>query len=129
MQRNARLARRTPLGRGKALARVPWRRSRKQADPERARVRNVVFVRDGGCLLNQRPAYGGSCFGQPTVHHLRKASQGGAYTADNLVTLCAHHNDWVEVHPTVAHAIGLVIRAGETASDARARRRLVGLAS
>lgn len=79
-----------------------------QAD-HRNKVRFEVFHRDDWrCQLRDGSA--GQCFGPLTVHHLRKASQGGKYEASNLVTLCARHNDWVEDEPAKAYAMGLVIR-------------------
>jgi 5-methylcytosine-specific restriction endonuclease McrA len=72
-------------------------------------VRRAVFVRDGGCIVKDW----GSCFGPLTVHHLLKASQGGKYTEENLVTLCSFHNDKVECEPLQAQALGLVIKSWE----------------
>lgn len=60
---------------------------------ERLHVRGVVFARDG---WRCRMAHIGGCSGFLTPHHVLKASQGGAYTEDNLVTLCAHHNCLIE---------------------------------
>jgi hypothetical protein len=65
-------------------------------------VRAIVFYRDqNSCRLahlvgvdDRVPA----CAGQLTVHHIRKAGQGGLYVPLNLVTLCAWHNDWLETH-------------------------------
>lgn len=92
-----------------------WKRRTPTENRERAVVREAVFTRDGCCVL--RGVEGaGQCFGSPfTPHHRRKASQGGAYTVDNLVTLCAHHNDELEANADLAAigvALGLVIRRG-----------------
>lgn len=62
------------------------------------------------------------CFGRLEAHHIKKASAGGSWTPDNLLTLCSQANNWVEMEPNRAHALGLVIRAGETPEDAAARR-------
>ena len=75
-------------------------------------VRERVFARDGGCVVADKTMWG-PCFGPLTVHHLLKASQGGKYTAKNLVTLCAYHNGFVEDQPTMAWNEGLVIRSWE----------------
>lgn len=84
------------------------------------RIRAEVFERDGGCILAGRGLLG-PCGGAPmTPHHLLKASQGGRYEYANLVTLCARHNTAVEDHPNEAHALGLVVRHGETVADADA---------
>lgn len=83
-----------------------------------------VFLRDGGCLLRPlRPGYPGLfghvCTGLPeTPHHLHKAGQGGAWSAMNIVTLCAGGNHDVERDPDLWHSRGLVIRRGETDVDA-----------
>lgn len=136
------LSRRTPLRRGAPLARgnglartgAPLRRTRlspisarRRADlPRRAQVRDDVHARDGGCLLEH---YGiGPCGGRLELHELRKASQGDdTYTFDNGVSLCTVHNQWVEDNPTLAHLLGLVIRAGDNPADATARRQAHGL--
>lgn len=83
---------------------------------ERAEIRETVFRRDGyRCRLDTPLTAGrvGPCYGMLTPHHIRKASQGGAYVEGNLMTLCQFHNDWVEDNPNTAHALGLVKRAGE----------------
>jgi hypothetical protein len=114
-----------PLRRRKRLR--PMSDRRRDAIPERHAVRWAVFERDGHCLLDRRTSYGGSCYGPPTFHHLRKEGQGGAYTAENGVTLCAHHNGWVENYPEVAYAIGLVLKAGDPPELAWSRLRTAGL--
>ncbi len=65
-----------------------------------------MFARDGGCVLAMEDA--GECAGPDTPHHLLKAGQGGGYTLDNLVTLCARHNVWVEDNPDHARRLGMV---------------------
>jgi 5-methylcytosine-specific restriction endonuclease McrA len=77
----------------------------------RAAIRQQVFDRDGGCLLASEDA--GECAGPDTPHHLLKASAGGPYTLDNLVTLCARHNTWVEDNPEHARRLGMVRRGWE----------------
>lgn len=78
--------------------------------PERDLVREAVFLRDQmKCRLATVQA-AGPCGYQMTVHHLKKASAGGAYSLENLVTLCAVHNDWCEDHPIAAAHLGMVIR-------------------
>ena len=87
------------------------------ADADRRKaVREAVFARDGGCLLspwgrlNDEGRDWGPCVGVLTPHHLLKASQGGAYSEDNLVALCAMHNSMIEDWPIQAERIGLVVR-------------------
>lgn len=102
-------------------------RARRKAQP----VVDAVYERDGACLLRSYPRrLVGPCFGaRLTPHHLRKQSaERGGWTEDNLVTLCAAHNDWVENgEPDLAHALGLVVRNGETTFDAWERMLAAGL--
>lgn len=81
---------------------------------ERLRVRNEVFTRDGWtCQARVSPL----CpHGLLEAHHLRKASQGGTYTAENLLTTCHGCNQWIEDHPAEARAAGLVVFSWEKAS-------------
>lgn len=82
-----------------------------------------MFARDGyRCLLS-----GARCLPGLTVHHLLKASQGGKYVSENLVTLCAPCNSAVEDHPRLFHTLGLVCRRGETLEECWAKLRSAGL--
>lgn len=129
MKRGAPLRRTRGLMRTGRILTVGRRRARRI--DEQAEVRRAVFKRDGGCIVRALgemrivsegvPVPG--CFGPPSAHHLLKASQGGAYTEENLVTLCVGHNDWVEDQPRAAYALGLVIRRGDHPADALRRRR------
>lgn len=83
---------------------------RRDGIPERAQIRADVFARDGHRCQAASLFLDVRCFGGLTVHHLIKASQGGAYDAENLVTLCVRHNDVIEDRPTIATALGLVRR-------------------
>lgn len=85
-----------------------------------------VIQRDRRCILAGHPD-AGPCFGPLTPHHLRKQSQGGAWTMGNMVTLCAAMNSWVEDQPRKAHELGLVIRHGETEEEAWEKMRSAGL--
>lgn len=123
MRRSGPPDRRTPLTRGAG----PRRRTRLAAISDnraaeldaRAEMRDRVFARDGRCrLAGWLPGGFGPCLGALTVHHLRKAGQGGPYTLPNLLTLCAAHNDAIEEVPVLAHELGLVIRRGETFDEA-----------
>ena len=97
----------------------------RRADAEKAAIRADVFDRDGACVLSNFAGH--RCQGPPTPHHLKKASQGGGYTADNIVTLCSTGNTWVEDEPFAAHRLGLVVRHGDTLEDAWERMRAAGL--
>jgi hypothetical protein len=106
----------TRAWRNRTAAPLPAESIRRRSERrDRAHVRAVVFTRDDyRCRLAGIAVPDvGPCWGPLTPHHLRKASQGGAYTADNLVALCAGHNCWVEDHPDTAHRLGLVRRAGD----------------
>lgn len=76
----------------------------------RAAVCAALFDRDDHRCQMPTTTNAGPCYGPLTPHHLVKAGQGGSYTLDNLVTLCAFHNDWVEDNPDLAVSAGLVIR-------------------
>lgn len=74
---------------------------------ERASIRQTVFDRDRRCLLVGTVA--GPCRGPATPHHLLKSGQGGPYTVQNLVTLCAWHNGWVERNRADSATWGLYV--------------------
>lgn len=83
---------------------------------ERQIIRDAVFARDGHRCRLDGVVGAGTCFGRLTPHHVRKASQGGAYDMDNLQTLCAGHNDGIEADAdlaALARSLGLVRRRGE----------------
>jgi hypothetical protein len=109
-------------------------RSQKREDDadRRWEVRHAVFVRDHWtCRLGRRPGRPGvpPCRGDLTPHHLRKASDCGPYTRENLVALCAGHNGWVEDAPELARSLGLVERGVETPADTWRRLHAAGLAA
>jgi 5-methylcytosine-specific restriction endonuclease McrA len=84
----------------------------KRAGQAKPPIRNAVFERDGyRCVLAGIAGTGGlpECWGRLTPHHLKKAGQGGAYSTENLVTLCVRHNDDVEDQPNLYRALGLVL--------------------
>lgn len=89
---------------------LPAKSERRYSENEqRETVRQLVYARDGGCVVAGEPGVG-PCRGPDTPHHLRKASAGGSFTPDNLVTLCAFHNTLVEDEPLWARQRGLVVR-------------------
>lgn len=87
-------------------------RKRREAVKSHRAIREAVFARDR-YLCRMPIAVGGPCVGPLTPHHVRKASQGGGYTVENLIALCRFHNDWCEDEPDIAHRLGFVKRAGE----------------
>ena len=93
----------------------PMSRKRRRASAGRAEIRAAVFARDGQHCRLAGVTDAGRCFGGLTPHHIVKASQGGPYTEENLVTLCSLHNSWVEDNPNHARALGLVRRGGLSA--------------
>lgn len=104
--------------------------SDKRAGESEARriVRLAVIARDRVCLLG--PLLGEDrCSGDLTFHHLRKRSQGGGWTLDNGVALCAKMNAWVEDFPLEAWRMGLVCRRGESLEACWERMRITGLLS
>lgn len=111
MKRSGPLRRGKGLKRGKRLKPMS-NKHRAELEPRRD-VRLQLNARDGGRCRLEQVAEAGPCAGPATPHHLRKAGQGGEYDVDNLVTLCARHNTWVEDHPDAAHALGLVVRRGD----------------
>lgn len=97
------------------------------ADALKPPVREAVFRRDNyRCLMAGRFELG-DCLGPMTPHHLRKDGQGGAYSVENLVTLCAHHNAAVEWQADTAWALGLVQRNGDSIEECWSRMRFAGL--
>lgn len=121
---------RTPLKRTASLTRTPMSqnrkplapRSQKRTDelPGRRLVRAEVLVRDRVCqvrVIGSATAFAvGRCFGPLTPHHRRKEGRGGAYTLENLVAVCAHHNGALEADADLArwaHSVGLVVKQGD----------------
>ena len=99
-----------------AAIRKPRKRVKPMSDkrrdelPERREVWKRVFDRDGGRCRVAPFLPDNPCHGELHPHHLLKASQGGEYTDDNLLTCCDHHNTWIEDNPREAEALGLVRR-------------------
>lgn len=129
------LKRNTPLPRGDSkLARTGRLRpvsrrkakERRQAEP----VVQAMYKRDHRqCALRFLRPETGDCMGPSTPHHLRKQSkERGGWDLDNLLTLCARHNDWVENgDPALAYRLGLVVRDGEDVYQAWDRMVAAGL--
>jgi hypothetical protein len=134
--KRSRLRRRTPLPPGPGpTRRTPLRAVSPQREAERDehdQVRAFVFHRDQlRCrLADWAGAHGVSaCCGQLTVHHIRKAAQGGPYVPLNLVTLCAWHNDWLETARGApwGKERGLVARRGDDLIVCWAKMRAAGV--
>lgn len=146
MKRGEPLKRTTPLKRGKGLARSVLRSGgrlnlvspkRKALAADRHAAVGAVFARDGwrkvqgvwvgGRCIPAQVGAPGRCYGPLTPHRLKKGSAGGGYTVENVVAACARMNDWIEDHPDEAHAMGLVVRQGETVEEAWRRMQAHGL--
>ena len=104
----------TPIWKQPKRSKPKWRKplpvksaKRYSENEYREQIRQQVFARDGGCVVAGEPDVG-ECRGQDTPHHILKASAGGPFTLDNLVTLCARHNVLVEDEPLWAQQRGLV---------------------
>ena len=53
-------------------------------------------------------AYPPDCFGKVDGHEIKSRAQGGSITdPDNIVPLCAVHNEFVATHRALGEAIGL----------------------
>ena len=53
-----------------------------------------------------------ACTSQGTqAHHIRRRSQGGQDTAENLIWICAAHHTWVHANPATAEHYGLLRRS------------------
>ena len=125
MGRTVTLRRDTPKARKWASGRrtpLRSRGARRTAEkPSESKVKALVFARDyQTCRLAWHQD--SKCTGRLTPHHLRKASAGGAYIVENLVTLCAGHNGWVEDNPDEATMLGLVVREGDPGWESLGRR-------
>lgn len=98
------------------MKRVSAKRRRQLEQEDRPTIRRAVFERDRWTCQLERVEGAGACFGGLTYQHRRKESQGGAYTVDNGVTLCAGHNTRIEAEADLARIArqrGLVLRAGD----------------
>lgn len=128
MKRGGPLKRRTPLPMRSA-------RARSLAYQERG-IKAEVRERDGGCVMRLiagsvlvgfrtegREVAVPRCYGDPTYHHLHKASAAGKVTAENGVCLCRGHNGWVEDQPEAAQFLGLVVKPGISPATAWRRRK------
>jgi hypothetical protein len=89
--------------------RAPLRKvsAKRLADGKR-RLQVCVEVFERDAWTCQMVGWRGECFGILTVHHVKKASQGGKYEADNLLTACVRNNDLIETYPKEAREKGWV---------------------
>lgn len=90
---------------------LPAESARRKAErPARAKVREEVLERDGGC--RGRGVLPGPCRhpqGLPLdVHEVVKRGRwrAGYLVVDNCLALCRAHHDWVETHDVEAKELG-----------------------
>ncbi|ALA48482.1 HNH endonuclease [Mycobacterium phage Lolly9] len=81
---------------------------------------------EAACRRLIKPRSEGFCerctaWGNLTLHHRKKRSQGGLWTADNCVLLCGHGttgcHGWIEHHPDLAEAQGWHVRPWQEPSE------------
>lgn len=89
---------------GPPRRKTPLRRGDRQGiDPE---LRARVFARDGGCVA--RWFMDRACWGPLDPHHVLPKGRGGPDEEANLLTVCRHHHDLIDLHPIEAKAAGLL---------------------
>jgi len=82
-------------------------------------MKPLILLRDGGlCCFRWRMDLlcAEPCGGGLHVHHRLLRSLGGSNSADNLITLCAAHHDFVHAHTVWAKERGLLL-TNEAESD------------
>lgn len=124
------MKRRVPLKRTRLVVKKPWRpqrariaaRSEKRTKfmaEERVPLTRAMLDEDPWCGMAfsiRRVAgdYADCQLRAIGLHEIRKRSQGGSMLdRANLVRACSPCNSWVEDHPDLAYAAGLVARAGD----------------
>lgn len=85
------------------MKRTPLKNKRKPVPKE---VYQQVLARDMGCMGAQQVRI--PCAGRIDPHHIKRRSQGGLDTLDNLVSLCRAHHDWVHQHISEAIELGFL---------------------
>lgn len=100
-----------------ALQRLAKRQPRlpKPRNPGESRTRALVAERSGGwCEIC-------GVMRAESVHHRRKRSQGGPWSASNCVHVCGDGvrgcHGWVEHHPHAAHEKGFHLEHGEKPAE------------
>lgn len=103
MKRSGPPQRRTPLSRGKGLARVSKKGRRRQAEWKAARAERLD--RDNGCCRYP------DCTAQATDVHHKAGRIGRAFTdQDLLISLCRPHHMHVHAHPAESYRLGFMVR-------------------
>lgn len=111
-RRQARFAKRNALRRARGGLRP---RSPKRAAQDRrlAQARAQVLARcDGRCEANVEAVCRPAVHDGVHAHHVRRRSQGGPDTPENLLWVCADAHRWIHDNPAAAAAMGLLERRG-----------------
>lgn len=107
LTRKTGLTRKTALRQGGTLER---RTELKKGKRSRGVPKNIyaeVLLRDGGCRAARLvPAV--RCYGRIDPHHVLMKSQGGQDTAENLISVCRAHHDYIHANPAVSYGLGLL---------------------
>ena len=91
------------------MKRTPLKRTgikRTKTKPVPKQVYADVLARDMGCRaagVIRIP-----CAGRIDPHHVKRRSQGGQDTVENLISLCRAHHDWVHAHPDESYQLGFL---------------------
>lgn len=103
--------RRTPLKRGQPPKRKTMLKSKRGDSAKLRKARNLSYERAEG-LCEAR--WEGCTRRGEAAHHVRRRSQGGADTPDNLLIVCTHCHGQIHANPELAHSKGH-LRFGEDA--------------
>ena len=100
-------------------------RTRRPKNPGEAKTRQLLAARSDGWCENCATRRAES------VHHRRKQSQGGPWSASNCVHLCGSGttgcHGWVEHNPNDAAEMGFHLRPGDLPSQTPVWSRLHGV--
>ena len=91
------------------MKRTPLKRTgikRTKAKPVPKDIYQDVLSRDMGC--RGAGVIRIACQGRIDPHHIKRRSQGGEDTIDNLISLCRAHHDWVHQHPDESYQLGFL---------------------
>lgn len=125
LQRRTELKAKTPLTRRTPLIAKPKTATRpKNTGPDRA-TRDLVFTRDGGCVVCGCGPYG------LQVHHRKPRRMGGRSTLginspSNLVSVCAADHAWLESRRAEALRLGLLVMEHQDPRDVPLNHCLYG---
>lgn len=125
LSRRTPLRAKAPLKRGKPLVAKPSKPARrKDTGPDRS-TRDLVFERDGGCVVCGCGPYG------LQVHHRKPRRMGGRSTPainapSNLISLCVQDHGWVESRRAEAMELGLLVAEHDDPADVPLNHCLYG---